>query len=434
MPYQYDPNQDPNNQQQGGNTQLAGGSQVVGGSTQTAPAGSPASSGAPTHSDSFQNLNDYINANQGSGFGGQFSNKVNQDVNLAGQAQTNSANQFKGQVDSNTVQSNQDLLNQASSDPYSVASDPNKLSSFQSQENATYKGPSSLADTSGLYQQAQGATQKANNTANAAQSEAGRFSLLDSYYGNPNYNQGQKSLDNLLVQNDQTAQQGIKQAAANAQGYNQSFNQENTDLSNYAAQGRGTTEAAAKAAQNAIGYDPTTASFAPTSQYQTLLGSLNDQVKQDISGAAAQRAALTPNVNGYNQGGFYNINPDNYFSYVNPTVSNVATSDQRNKINALEQLAQITQTPFNDTSTPGYSFDKTGFNTAVGANQDAYRKAIDAVFMQQNGQNQSQLQQAIQQLNYQYGQPTNQWVSNLGPDSTQYPFDVNGNPKFRTTV
>lgn len=389
--------------------QVAGGSQVLGGATSSGTPGAsnssaPAAKG-PTGSDTFQNLNSYIDANQGNGFGSQFSGDVNKDVNAASTAQSQAADQFKSASDQATVKADPNVISTALNDPYSYVQDPNNVTAFQNQLNANYTGPSTLQDSGSAYQQAAGATQKAQDTAQNAQTEQGRFALLDQYFGQPNYSQGQKSLDNLLVQNDPTAQQGIQQAAQNAQGQEQAFQKEQTDLSNYAAQNRGTTEATSNAARAALGVDangnPLTfaSGTTPTGAIPTLQNQLNTTVTNDQTQLAslqtdinkalaagdlttlspAEQAMLgitAPVANGPSvQGGQYahagfiqnpssapltpgdialaGVDPSKYLTYnATPTSFNtnsVATVDQANRLNALGQLAGMTGNLVNPT-------------------------------------------------------------------------------------
>lgn len=240
MAYAYDPFldlQDDEESSQG--PSIAGSGQVTGGASAPVAAGAP-TAGQPTRSDRYQNLSDYLKANEGQQFGQQFTNKVNSEISNASQAQKDAYDSFKGTVDSATVKTNADLLQGTINDPTSTAKDAQKSAEFKNQLNAEYKGPFSYEDNPATYQKAASATSRASDIANAATSEGGRFALLNDFFGRPQYTQGQKSLDNLLLQNDPTTKQGIEQAKQNA----------NLTRSNLEAQKKGAADYAAKAAQD----------------------------------------------------------------------------------------------------------------------------------------------------------------------------------------
>jgi len=295
MPYSSDPNLDDKDQQQQMQQapQLASGGSIVGGaSATTSPTGGAAGGTEPTHSGNFQNLNSYLDANAGSGFGSQFVGKVAGDVNAAATAQQQGAQQFKGASDAATVKEDPNVVNQALSDPYGFSQSKDNSQAFQNQANASYKGPLTYSDDAQAYQTAYGATQKAQDTANASQNEGGRFALLNNYFGTPDYNQGQKSLDNLLVQADPTTSQGLAQAKQNADKAQVSFQQQAAPLQNYAAQNVATTKATADdvtgKANTAIGGMQTEYGTALTDAQKTRMAAL-DGLQQAFSSGDTKR-------------------------------------------------------------------------------------------------------------------------------------------------
>ncbi len=253
MPY-YDNFQDQDEQlsnPQG--PQLAGASQVVGGG-QAQVSNAPASKG-PTSSERFQNLNAYLDANQGNQFGQKFADSVQADVAKGGQAQSQATGQFQNLANSGAVNQNTSLVNEAVSDPTRFINDQQKVDQFKQQRDAQYKGPNSYADAGDIYQKAAGATTKALDVAEKGQTEGGRFALLDNYFGRPEYSQGQKSLDNLLVSGNDNATQGLAQARKNAQDQMTAFQEQSKSLSDYASQKRGETENTQSYARSALGID-----------------------------------------------------------------------------------------------------------------------------------------------------------------------------------
>lgn len=406
MPYNYDPNLDENaDQTQGGaqgNTQLAGGGTVTGGASSTVAAGgNTPGSPSPTHPSNFQDLNAYLDANSGNGFGQKFLGNVNNDVNAAQSAQDQGASLFKGASDAGTTKANPDIVNQAISDPYGFSQNPENVSSFQSQLNAQYKGPQSYSDDQSAYQTAYGATQKAEDTAKAAQSEGGRFALLNNYFGTPNYNEGQQSLDNLLVQGDKTTAQGIQQARANADQSQINFQNQAAPLQQYAAQNNATTQATKKGAQDATN----TSLTGMQSDYAKALS--DAQTNQTNSWNNAQ-AALAGGPSKYGELSKYGVtsgpkdpytgaisgNSPGYWgvdagTFVNqgiaPNASNVLSLPQQQKLDALQGLSGNPQTPFNAAESGTYDPSKavnfrTGdFNTAMQTAADNYGQAQSGI-------------------------------------------------------
>lgn len=415
MSYSYDPNLDPNKKDDQ-DTQLAGGSQILGGDGQAAY-GSAQTPGKPTSSGQYQNLNSYLDANKDSGFGGQFTGKLNESVAGANQAQDTSGQSFKQKSDQGSTYDNPSYTSSIQQDPTTFAKDANNVSGFKNQLNAQYKGPYSYADDASDYQSAYGATQKAQSETQAAQSEPGRFALLNNYFGKPTYNQGQKSLDNLLIQGDQTTQQGIEQARQNANQSAANFQGQEKDLGNYAAANLGRTEAAKKSAQSALGLN-SDGTFSDTSDYKTQQNKLskeatdfNAQTSKDAQKLAAfgtfNQPDLgvwqggSPNSTGYNDQNFYGLSPDSYMNYTDANSQNVNDPATKARINALEQLSGGPVSAFDTSTTPGYQFDRAGFIGGVKDARNTYAADLSRLQSQPGGSASD-----IQALNKKYGQPT----------------------------
>jgi hypothetical protein len=264
-----DPN-DPENQ-----NQIAGESAIAGGVSE--PAGTSQTNGKPTSSDRFQNLNDYLSANQGSGFAGEFSGKVNNDINQAGSAIDSASQQFKDRSDQGTVQEDSGLLNNALSNPSDFVQNSDNVNKFSKMRDASYSGPSAFSDLGDSYSKAQSATQKSQDVSDAYGSEGGRFALLDNYFGRPDYKQGEKTLDNLLVQNDPQTAQNIQTAKQNTANMQTAFQNAGQNASNYAAGNKGTTEKTRKDTRSALGMDDA-GNLADTSPLKTKEKSVDDAV------------------------------------------------------------------------------------------------------------------------------------------------------------
>lgn len=370
--------------------QIAGGGNQVISSGPSSGSAAPAQAAGPTKSNSYQNLDDYLTANQGSSFGTDFAGKVQSDVAKGADAQNQASGAFKNSVDKSTVYNNQDLTNQALANPSSFVSDQGNVDQFAKQRDATYGGPNSFADSSDLYQNAYGATKQGSDTAKAAQSEGGRFALLDNYFGTPQYNQGQKGLDNLLVQNNDAAQQGIAQARQNADQSMQNFNQTNQSLNNYATQGRGTTEATKNATRSALGIDS-------AGNYQAGQGALGTSVN-DINKTATDRKTQADSLlSGYQQSlkqpqGLSSLTPDQLSLLGLSQDDLVAPTYEAPQFMGSNNRNTITEMPTINTNggflgaSPGSYLSEAAINpgTAASADQAARQRALEQLAGVQN--------------------------------------------------
>lgn len=410
MAFVYDPNLDPNDprNQPGNQPQLPSAGSTT---SQGAQSASQPQMGQPTSSGQFQNLDSYLQAQQGNQFGQQVANKLQGEVDQANQARQNAEQTFKGQSDQNTVNYNPDVVNQTLQNPTQVLSQkdqtfssPSTYDQFVKERDAQYKGPLSLSDTPALYNQVFGTAQGAAQKANATGSEEGRFGLLTNYFNNPNYTQGQKSLDNLLLQGNDQTQQSFDTIRQNAQAAQQAAQNSAQNLQNYAATNKGTTEATAQKVKDTVNPEITN----ELGQYQnTLQQALNNQgagYNQELAalkntdpgqyqsiiskyGAAPDLNYQLPKgyneVQGANDSGYWGINnSQGLSSFYNrnqiPTLSSVTSADQQSKLNALQQLMNQAPTPFDVSQAGTYNanlpgtFDVQGFNQALSDAKNAY--------------------------------------------------------------
>lgn len=384
MAYSYDPNLDPDkdNQQNQSAPQLASGSQAAGGSSSTQAATQP---GAQTHSGNYQNLNSYLDANQNSDFGNQFVSKINNSVQGANDAQSQAEQGFKQKSDAAAIKYNQGTVDNALNDPYAYSQDPNNVQAFQNQLNAQYKGPQSYADDGYDYQKAQGATQKANDEAGAAQSEGGRFALLNNYFGNSNYNQGQKSLDNLLLQGNDQTQQGINQAKENSNQASRNFQNQQNSLQNYAGNNIAATQETAQKTKAAG--DTALSGYGDTinNQEKGYTDKQNEITSIQNALQNRQMQSLTPEeikqLGVQSHTATYGANPLDYLKSDQLSKEGFVDPEVYKKYNALNGLMGETNTlGLNEANVgtnigkPGYSFDKTGFQQAADQGKARYQR------------------------------------------------------------
>lgn len=202
--------QDPNQQQ------AQAGAAVP--TTSSAPGSGPGTQtkgGTPqsTPSQPFQNLQAYLTANQpqvsaqADKISGNLNNQygsVKNDINAA-------QGDFENQVQSGYAKPNDQVVNQAASNPTSFANDPNNVKAFQSLYNDTYSGPSNGFETTGTYSDLNAKANKATSDANLVKTVPG----LQTYFQgqNPNATKGGNILDATLLSGSPEAYKNVVGAA-----------------------------------------------------------------------------------------------------------------------------------------------------------------------------------------------------------------------------
>lgn len=356
--------------------QISAGSGVIGAG---GPSDQQAANTAKKGSGQFANLDEYLRVNQPQAFGENLAGKVGEDVSKASDAVDQTGQQFRSRVDQSTIAPDEDVVSRATGkapskqdgqpntmpvyDPSEFVKDENNVDAWNKLFNAKYTGPAQFEDSADLFNSATGAAKTAVGKASAANSEGGRFALLDTYFGKPTYSAGQKSLDNLLVQNDTNANQAFDQVQRNADELSRRQREQGAELDNYGTQGKASTEAARKMAREAIGVDD----GGNYLEGQGALGELNSSVDKRVSdiltkyrtnvGSIKQALAnrdftkLSPQLrqelgaDGLNQ--IFNFNLESYFNAVpesNINKNSVATSDEQRRMAALSKLAELDNT------------------------------------------------------------------------------------------
>lgn len=324
---------------------------ISGSEAQDSSGGPPSASNAspkPTSSGRFQNLNAYLKANQNfNQQGGGLAGKVNQNL-------TSKSNDLQ----KNFAQSQQDYqtsLNNArqrydSNFVDNTLKDPTKVSDadaskFAKMRDASYTGPTSLDPSLNI--QASNFSNLAGNTG----TEQGRFNLLQNLYNKPNYSSGQKTLDNLFLQNNPQQVAALQANKTTANQLNNNLKQaqmqagiQSTDAINEANTTRDSTRNALTGAvtgfnsgmQDAI----QKALSGRDAAYQNELTGLQNP-NQGISSADASRFGLLQTLGDAKSMPIYDLDPGKYLqeSNVAPTGQTVASADDYNKIQALQKLS-----------------------------------------------------------------------------------------------
>ena len=374
-------------QAQPGGLKLAGGS---GGQTSALAGASGAQSSQKASTGSgFQNLDNYLSANDAQGFGKQVGAKVQGDLTQGKEKFSQAAGQVVNQIGQSGVVPSESDISGALADPAKA-----DTSQYNSWVNQTYQGPKSLQDNQQAASQAYGAINNAANKAKMVGSEAGRFSLLDSYFGKPQYNFGEKSLDNLLVQRggglDNVSQ--IQNQAASLKNY---AKQEGQNIQGMAAQREGLVNQSREQARKAIGLGEDgqisggalggfqdslqskvdAENAAREARYNDLYGDMADR---DYTPATLEALGLKAGDN------LYGVDPRTFLQKgAQATAANVSNADEYARYQALAKMAGVNPTLLTEENMDELgslgknqvNIDNEGLSKAIGAKASAYNKA-----------------------------------------------------------
>lgn len=361
-----------------------------------------------TSSGAFTNLQSYLDANKSLNFGSSVAGQVQKNVDTANQSQKDAATGFKQDVDQQTIATNPDLIQQVGTDATAITSDPQKTSDFLRMRNAQYGGPNNLVDEGDRYKAVSGATNTAQQDAEATKSEGGRKALLDKDYGagvgRYDYTPGQKNLDNLLIQNDPTARKSFDTVQQNAAGAGAGFQSLKDQLQSYAGQAKATTGATRAATRSALGIDDAGNIISENGKPNSgAIGSLygklasNTQEKQsayDTASAHIKNAIATKDLSGLTpeerqmlgaqlpeSQGYYRANPSDYLNFApreDINLGSTASKEDAARMDALSQLADQGTNPFLDSSKAGTAptdyanFDQDRFSGTINSNKATF--------------------------------------------------------------
>lgn len=342
-------NQQDNNQQQGGSApnanqpvSLSGGGPA--GSASYGSSAAPTVTNKPTSSGRYTNLKSYLDANknynsQGGGFGGQIYSNLDDKQQGIQTGFQGAQKQFQDQANQGRVQYDNNVVTGALANPTQYAQNQDQLNAFARLRDATYGGPTELAQAQDFKNQTsnfQGLTQQ-------TQSEQGRYGLLNNLYGTPKYNQGQQQLDNLFLQAD--PQQLAKLQTATQLGatlgktIDTGLDQDKQLAQSYQNEANATKNATQNALSNTVlGFNQQAINQAnayndqATRQYNDLRDQLSHgQIPANLMKALGLSDGMQ----------LYGIDPTAYLAKNNFTASavNAINSDQAAQIQALHKLA-----------------------------------------------------------------------------------------------
>lgn len=275
------PDQDPN-QQPGQQNPLAQQAPVTSapnaGGTGGKAAGQPSNS---TQAQPFTNLNSYLTANapQITNEANTIAGNLNSGYNAATGAIDQAGQNFGNDVNAGYTQNNPTALAGVQSNPTAVAADPMQSQAFTGMYNDKYTGPTTFQDSS--YYAPLSSQVQAGQT---AATQVGTVPGLQAYLsqGNPNYTQGQSTLDSVLLNGNPDAVSTIQAAAtpyANLPGYLSSAVTAGNNAVQTAQQNAQSTKAAAQGA------------------FQTSQGTVNDRIAAEEAAALKQSQDYNAAVN-----------------------------------------------------------------------------------------------------------------------------------------
>jgi hypothetical protein len=431
VPYVYDPNLDQQNQQN--QTQGSGTSVSISGASPTVDSNASGQSqgGATNQSQGlntgsgFTNLDNYLKTNNAQEFGNKVLGKVGDQIQNAQSSMNQASDSFKQKVNnSNTDIPNAQQIDSAISNPTGA-----NASQFQNWERQQYQGPHSLGESQEDYNKYWSGVQNAQTNSQLLGNDAGRFTLLDQYFGKPSYNYGEKSLDNLLFQQsglgDQT--QAIQNQATQLQTQG---TQNALGLNNLAATKKSAVDDSRNSVLKAIGLDAQGNVIRGSGA--GALGSVQDQIQsayeaQKASSDAA-RQSLMQNINSgtitpdmaeqfgidtkNSNGHLWNLNLNDYFNAGDAinSVNQTATAEQKARLDALAGLAGINQDFLGQVAPAKQaSFNAAKFKSDQDAKMNAYLQALSNMSFS----SQANDQDALQALANQYG--ANNYLQSGGP-------------------
>lgn len=342
----------------------------------------------------YQNLDQYLQANSGAHFGDQLVGKVQGDVDQAQKNIQSEKATFEDKIKSPNATPTSEQVNSAIANPTSVAP-----SQYQSWINQQYQGPTSVSgeDYNNLWK----GTNDANTKAGYLSTEPGRFTLLDSYFGRPDYTQGQKSLDNLLVQNQEGIGSSIQNTQTQANQLKPQAQNTQTDLQNQITAQQAAVQDSAQNARNAIGIDANGQVITdPNAVGYGAIGKQYSQIQNSLASENAARQAQnkqlqTDLANGRlteeeqkllglsNQSNIYGLNLKDYFKAGSDLNANqIITPEQQAQIEALNQLAGSTNIYGGAlaSKTDPFAFDAARFKGDQAATEKGYQAALTQAY------------------------------------------------------
>lgn len=359
----------------------------------------------PTSSGRFTNIQNYLTANRNNNLGQNITNRisgvasdVNKDVSKEReQFQNKTAEAFKPFVGGKSfaeggIQNAAQFL----TDNPNTPEDESKanLQRFTTIRQGQYGGPQQLANLAGL----QAGAQNVSTLANLTNNEAGRQTLLGSFFNRPNYSQGQKSLDNLLLQADPNQTKALKATGSISASANRNLTQADIAARQEAAQkmreasvlGKDITSQLSK--ENLARNKELDEKLAQVQNEEINKQNAYNQALKDIqsgviSASDAARLGLNVEDNAVNT---YGLNLADYLNtnlYEGPmTREAVSDQEQAARLNALARLSGSQSGPLNMSNVGKYSASSQNIKSSFGSDVERNRALYNELKAQEEAQ------------------------------------------------
>lgn len=397
----FDPLQEQRNKQNSEQI-ISGGSTTVNQAAQNISAPKPVQ-----RSGSWTNLNSYLDANKDNAetLGNNIASNISNVGTQARAGIQNSQNDFNSMVDKNTIanlsgakEDSDRIIKQSRENSFDNQINDNQVNRFKEVSNASYKGPQSL-DGSQYYQETQGKLNKAKDYQANAQSDEGRFSLLQEMFNRPTYSQGQKNLDNLLLSGNSNAKNSVKSAADGLGDLQGNWIQAQNDAQALAAQRAADTNSAKQYAVDGV----TKNRNERTNEVQSRLDDVNNHWADEYNnyssflskfggGDLALNKEQASKLGVNNSTGIYNllngVNPKAYLKLNEFDPNKVISKNEQAQLSALDKLAKqagladlnkYTDASVAETQNIDDAFDGSGFGaTAKQSEKDFQNYAKNA--------------------------------------------------------
>lgn len=308
----------------------------------------------------FASAQDYLKANQAQGetLANDFTGALNTTLGTEKTSIDTAANKTKGDINAGVTAYDPTLVETAVKDPTKITGDPNMMTNFLKQYNASYTGPTSF-ENSANYGDAASAATEAGQKAAQIKTTGGRQQLLKDQFGNTTA--GGSALDQGILQNS-SAFPTVQEQGKQFKGMTDYLNTQSGDVGTAAKTAADTTEATKTQTQGAFENNLTkfsdelgartkaaqdTAAAKGNAYTDALKSGDATKVAEALKNSnltEAQRTNLVDYLTEINKS--YGSNPDlsNFYNY-NPatdiTNANVASAEDYAKADAYKKLTGV---------------------------------------------------------------------------------------------
>lgn len=305
-----------------------------------------------TSSGRFTNIQNYLKANQQNTLGQSVANRigdvaqgVKSDIGREQQKfQENTSKAF------NPFQGGSEFVQKAVYNAPEVAGDESNINRFRTIAQGQYGGPKALENTSSL----QAGVQNTQALSGLTGSEGGRKALLQTFFANPQYTGGQRSLDNLLLQSDQRQTSALGAARRSASDVNKTLNEANLQAMGTGLKNEQTARLLGEEANKTLNEETTKRdqeiqdALKSASEKELAMRNLIENTRTgiqrgEIDKDTAQKLGINAIFGQGNEASLYDLDPTNYLkqnlSDEEITKQNIASNEQALRMNALAKLA-----------------------------------------------------------------------------------------------